>query len=62
LCIDPGFAAIGGPTASSFYWSASAFAGFPNFAWYAALFSGYVDGSSKTGDYYVRAVRAGSCN
>ncbi len=31
-CIDPGFVAVGGPTASSFYWSASTFAGFPTSA------------------------------
>ena len=62
-CIDPGFAAIGGPTASSRYWSASAqdTTG-PNFAWNANFIFGFVGGFNKTLVFPVRAVRAGSCS
>jgi hypothetical protein len=56
-CIDPLF----GPTASSFYWSASSFATSPNFAWNASFNDGFVNLTNKTLDYFVRAVRAGSC-
>ena len=57
-CIDPLF----GPTASSFYWSASSFATNPDRAWTASFNDGFVSvGSSKTVDRFVRAVRAGSC-
>ncbi len=61
-CIDPGFAAVGGPTASSYYWSASTTAGSPYDAWGAYFFFGSVPNDEKTYDHYVRAVRAGSCN
>lgn len=58
-CIDPIF----GPTASSIYWSASAFAGNPDNAWDANFDTGSVRNFfGKTFDSYVRAVRAGSCN
>ena len=57
-CIDPDFAA----TASSFYCSAFAYAGSPGLAWIAYFGNGNVNGFNKTGDNYVRAVRAGSCN
>jgi hypothetical protein len=57
-CIDPIF----GPTASSFHWSASTRAGFPNFAWNAAFNGGGVGNNTKVADFFVRAVRAGSCN
>ena len=60
-CIDPGFAAVGGPTAP-FYWSASSVAGFPSFAWLADFNDGDVAVSSKAFDGSVRAVRAGSCH
>lgn len=61
-CIDPDFAAVGGPTASSFYWSASSDATFPTNAWFAFFGTGVVLGNgNKTLDYPVRAVRAGSC-
>jgi len=61
-CIDPDFAAVGGPTASSVYWSASSSATNPNFAWVASFSNGIVDGISiKALDWFVRAVRAGSC-
>jgi hypothetical protein len=61
-CIDPGFAVVGGPTASLYYWSASTNAGFPLNAWLADFADGYVYQNNKMGDYYVRAVRTGSCN
>ena len=61
-CDDPSFAALGGPTASSGYWSASSFATSPSFAWNAVFFNGGVNVTrSKTNDLFVRAVRAGSC-
>ena len=61
-CIDPDFAAVGGPTESSLYWSASTFADFPLSAWFADFNFGQLSIFSKTLDHYVRAVRAGSCN
>jgi hypothetical protein len=64
-CIDPAFAAVGGPTASSFYWSASTSVTSPGFAWVAFFTDGNVFNNvgnpSKTFDFFVRAVRAGSC-
>ena len=61
-CIDPDFAAVGGPTASSLYWSASTYAGNPAYAWYASFSNGYVGNSLKAYDTSVRAVRVGSCD
>ena len=64
-CIDPDFAAIGGPTASSRYWSGSTFAGLPSNpgnAWAATFNFGTVASVTKSADRLVRAVRAGSCN
>jgi uncharacterized protein YjbI with pentapeptide repeats len=63
-CIDPDFAALGGPTASSFYWSASTFATFPFAAGLASFSNGVVGNFSifKTADNFVRAVRTGSCS
>jgi len=66
-CIDPRFAAIGGPTASfvsmgSRYWSASSTITLPIAAWYAHFSSGAVHISVKSDDYFVRAVRTGSCS
>jgi hypothetical protein len=61
-CIDPGFAAVGGPTASSSYWSASTIVTGPSSAWSAFFGNGGVlSGSIKTFVIFVRAVRAGSC-
>ena len=58
-CIDEIF----GPTAATFYWSASTDAGDPNSAWIVCFDSGCVTSTIKlTVDTYVRAVRAGSCN
>jgi hypothetical protein len=60
-CIDPGFAAVGGPTAAG-YWSASTFVTSPGNAWVATFFNGFVNSFGKTvDDFFVRAVRAGSC-
>ena len=57
-CIDPIF----GPTASSYYWSASPSAGDPSFAWFASFANGGVRVVNKSNNFYVRAVRSGSCN
>ena len=58
-CIDPIF----GPTSGSNYWSASTNAGNPLNVWLANFGNGGVINSGlKTGDLFVRAVRAGSCN
>jgi hypothetical protein len=61
-CIAPEFAAVGGPTALSLYWSASTFAGNPLLAWVAFFENGLVGNVLETFGGYVRAVRAGSCN
>jgi hypothetical protein len=64
-CIDPAFAAVGGPTASSGYWSESSVAGDPLYAWGASFVNGLVNFNgltSKTNDFFVRAVRVGSCS
>jgi hypothetical protein len=72
-CIDPDFALVGGPTASSetapfgAYWSATPYfsAGISfsdSIVWSALFINGSVDDQGKAADYYVRAVRAGSCN
>ncbi|MDG2334124.1 MAG: DUF1566 domain-containing protein, partial [Myxococcota bacterium] len=62
-CIDYQFAALGGPTAASSYWSASNSATSPFFAWGAGFSDGFVGHFGlKEGDSFVRAVRAGSCS
>jgi hypothetical protein len=61
-CIDPDFAAVGGPTASSLYWSASATAGFPNGALIAHFNFGTVGNASMQSGFWVRADRTGSRN
>jgi len=62
-CIDPDFANVGGPTASSLYWSASSRASTPDRAWGAHFVTGHLNFSVKTVENYrVRAVRAGSCS
>jgi len=59
-CIDYQFAALGGPTAASSYWSASNSATSPFFAWGAGFSDGFVGHFGlKEGDSFVRAVRAG---
>ena len=67
LCIDPDFAAIGGPTFPARHWSSS---DSPEdvdnqFAWTANFgeqFNGELEFRSKGASYQVRAVRTGSCN
>jgi hypothetical protein len=67
-CIDPGFAAVGGPTASRSYWSASTVTGMPTYVWQGDFLSGVILLTQKvpehppSGIYPLRAVRAGSCN
>jgi hypothetical protein len=46
-------------TGASYYWSSTTVAGFPGSAWFVGFYSGYVYGSDKYGDYYVRCVRGG---
>ena len=61
-CIDPSFALIGGPTAAGFYWAASSNLSDPLNAWLSGFSGGVVgNGFAKTNDFFVRAVRAGSC-
>ncbi len=64
-CIDPDFAAVGGPTAESAYWSATtkpSASAVPGTAWCAfAWFCFPVPMGMKTNDQFVRAVRAGGC-
>ena len=60
-CVDPGFAALGGPTFSSLYWSASTIADDPAFGLPAYFTSGTVFPIPKLLDNHVRAVRTGSC-
>ena len=55
LAIHPAF-----KTAARFYWSATTFAMFPDFAWYVDFFNGFVGSGNKDFDFYVRAVRTGS--
>ena len=54
-CIDPIF----GPTAASFYWSATTFADFPVSAWLVYFANGDVGYAGKNLTLYVRAVRTG---
>jgi len=63
-CIDPDFAAVGGPTASSWYWSASSDVNNQGRAWLPAFSNGKVSSAfgNKTDVNFVRAVRAGSCS
>jgi len=61
-CVDPDFAALAGPTAASFYWSASSSAAFPSLAWLASFNNGSVVSFFKANDLFVRAVRVGECD
>ncbi len=64
-CIDRDFAAVGGPTEPSGYWSASSVVADPSYAWGASFINGLVNFNgltSKTNAFFVRAVRAGSCS
>ncbi len=65
-CIDPDFAAVGGPTASGNYWSATTVSATPTDAWgfvHHYFYEGFdnVYAGIKQSDNYVRAVRTGSC-
>jgi len=66
-CVDPDFAAVGGPTVASFYWSSSsAYLPDNDFA-YGVDFAanppyGAVYQLHKSESWYVRAVRNGSCD
>ena len=65
-CVDPGFAAVAGPTASSSYWSASSSDPLPpsppsSYAWLAHFNSGIVFDNIKMHGSSVRAVRTSSC-
>jgi hypothetical protein len=64
LCIDPDFAAVGGPTAGGLHWSTSTLAGAPGVTWWAdfGLNGGNVNNSVSTSPFFVRAVRAGPCS
>jgi hypothetical protein len=62
-CIDPRFAAVGGPTAPGDYWSASTHGVFPLQAWTSNPPPGYdFHFDDKSTPNFVRAVRAGSCS
>ena len=62
-CVDPALRAVGGPTASSGYWTSSRMvAGARRNMWLANFFNGVVlTFGSESLDFYVRAVRTGSC-
>jgi hypothetical protein len=63
-CIDSDFTAVGGPTASWGYWSASTLTQ-PDWAWCANFFNGQVsanNSANKNQGRPVRAVRTGSCS
>ena len=60
-CVDADFAAIGGPTFSSLYWSASTFADEAASGLSAYFTTGTVFEIPKLLDYHARAVRTGSC-
>jgi Protein of unknown function (DUF1566) len=59
-CIDPAFAAVGGPTASNGYWSSTIATA--NDAWFANFIVGVVSNFTKQNILAVRAVRTGSCH
>ena len=56
-CVDPVF----GPTAPSWYWSASTDFGSPNATWVTSFDLGFMVTLNKTEDTFFRAVRVGSC-
>jgi hypothetical protein len=60
-CIDPQFAAVGGPTWPSSYWSASASPTNSARHLWASFLHGELGSSEKRTNSYVRAVRTGSC-
>jgi hypothetical protein len=44
-------------TNSSGYWSSASIAGYVDNAWFVDFSTGYMDGSHKSSNYYVRCVR-----
>ncbi len=60
-CVGAGFAALGGPTFSAAYWSASTVADDTGVGLSAYFSSGSVLRLPKEFDSHVRAVRSGSC-
>jgi hypothetical protein len=46
-------------TPASWFWSASPYVGFSNYAWVVYFYNGYVYFSLRSLSYYVRLVRAG---
>jgi hypothetical protein len=46
-------------TVSGYYWSSSTYAYYPGSAWYVYFHDGDVHALNESGNYYVRAVRAG---
>ena len=60
-CIDPDFAALGGPTTASPYWSETTDSGNPTLAWAAGFDYGDVFQNPKASSHLARAVRVGSC-
>ena len=65
-CIDPEFAAVGGATAPSNYWSETIPTSSPplnyvRYAWVAKFSIGEVTFALTTVDAFVRAVREGAC-
>ena len=63
-CIDPDFAAVGGPTASSGYWSASTNLVVTRHgeAWFVDFFDGTLGLLDKVNPDHVRAVRIAACH
>lgn len=62
-CVDPAFAAVAGPTVENRYWSSTTDLLDPSLAWYASFnLPGTVDGLTKMGLSYARAVRPGACH
>ncbi len=61
-CIDPDLAALDGPMASSYYWSAATDAANAGNAWGVYFSDGSLSSSYKAFGNFVRAVRAGSCD
>ncbi|MDO8803550.1 MAG: DUF1566 domain-containing protein [Elusimicrobiota bacterium] len=46
-------------TQANYYWSSTTYVPNTTYAWYVYFGNGSMDGSSKTGTYYVRCVRGG---
>jgi hypothetical protein len=61
-CIDPDFAAVGGPTWRTNHWSDSTSPWGSDAAYLVTFANGNVSVDPKWRDAFVRAVRTGSCN